>query len=294
MHFLLAPCGDPAPQFAWATTYMTHRVSLYLTSLIQQLGVYSEHLRGVCQMEWLQKHWSTGVTLGCLVIAALIEAWQQAAANASASIPKLQGGWNYVPLLLLATAGIVWLATKRNKINRSQIQVPQPSEISAGIPTLSALLGQKPNITFEAKQFFALSYYSPITAEVEKNIKIIAQQNSPNDKEAFYARFIGIGLVAYQHDATWYMIYGSQLAALEELNSRGLIPIADLKKHYDKAVIDYPKTYSNYSFDQWLGFMRDRMIIATYPTQMVELSFGGKDFWKYIAHVGRDVHVKTS
>lgn len=27
------------------------------------------------------------------------------------------------------------------------------------------------------------------------------------------------------------------------MNSRGIIPIADLKKHYDEAVADYPKTY---------------------------------------------------
>ena len=245
-------------------------------------------------MEWLQKHWSNVVTLGCIVIAALIEAWQQAAASPSASIPRLQGGWNYVPLFLLSIAGIVWLATIRKKAPQPQIQTSQPPVITAGIPTLSSLLGQQANVTFNPKQFFALAHYSPITAEIENNIKIVAQQSSAQDKEAFYARFIGIGLVAYQHDMTWFVIYGSQLAALSELNSRGLIPIADLKKHYDKAVGDYPKTYSNYSFDQWLGFMRDRMIIATYPTQMVELSFFGKDFLKYLAHTGRDIRVKAN
>ena len=177
---------------------------------------------------------------------------------------------------------------------RATRQLSQPPEITAGIPSLSALLGQKTNIAFDAKQFFALAHYSPITAEAEKNIKIIAQQNSPNDKEAFYARFIGIGLVAYQHDITWYTIYGSQLAALAELNSRGLIPIADLKKHYDKAVAAYPNTYSSYSFQQWLDFMKARLVIATYPTQMVELSFGGKDFLIYLAHTGRDISVKLN
>jgi len=108
---------------------------------------------GVCRMESLQKQWSTIVTFGCIVIAALIEAWQQAAASASAHIPRLQGFWNYIPLFLLITAGIVWLATRRNKPDRSQIQVSQPTEITAGIPTLSALLGQKTNVTFDAKQF---------------------------------------------------------------------------------------------------------------------------------------------
>jgi hypothetical protein len=93
---------------------------------------------------------------------------------------------------------------------------------------------------------------------------------------------------------TWYTIYGSQLEALAELNSRGLIPVADLKKHYDKAVAGYPKTYANYSFEQWLKYMQSRMLIATYPTQMVELSFNGKDFLKYLAHVARNVHGKAN
>jgi len=145
-------------------------------------------------------------------------------------------------IVLVSAAAFVWVAKLENK-NRvvPAIQQTQPSAMVPGIPTLSGLLGQNPNIDFDARKFFALAYYSPITAEAEKNIKIVAQQHSPNDKEAFYARFIGVGLIAYQHDVTWYTIYGSQLAALEELNSRGLIPIADLKKHYDKAVIDYPK-----------------------------------------------------
>jgi len=248
-------------------------------------------------MEWLQKHWSNAVTLGCILVAALVEAWQQAAGSVSANmhLPRLQGDWNYVPLALLMTAGIVWLIGRRKQSNQSQIQLPQPGAMAPGIPTLSSLLGQNdPNITFDAKQFFALAHYSPVTAEIEKNIRIVAQQNSPNDKEAFYARFIGVGVVAYQHDVTWFLIYRSQLAALAELNSRGLIPAADLKKHYDKAVVEYPKTYANYSFDQWMDFMTSRMLIARYPSRMVELSFNGKDFLKYLAHVGRDAQPKAN
>ena len=73
-----------------------------------------------------------------------------------------------------------------------------------------------------------------------------------------------------------------------------MIPIADLKKYYDKAVTDFPKTYSNYSFEEWLEYMKGRMLIAIYPTQLVELSFNGKDFLKYLAHVGRNIHVKSN
>ena len=208
------------------------------------------------------------------------------------------GGWTHwitmgvgygigIVLMLIATVLIAKSYFSRQSANTA-ISLPQASGTIPGIPTISALLGQNPSVEFNAKQFFALAYYSPVTAEVEKNIKIIAQQCSPNDKEAFYARFLGVGIVAYQHDVSWFTIYGSQLRAMEEMNSRGLIPVADLKKHYDKAVADYPKTFENYSFDQWLVFMKSRMLIAIYPSQMVELSWNGKDFLKYLAHMGKN------
>src|SRR4029077_7626449 len=105
-------------------------------------------------MEWLQKHWSNAVTLGCIFIAALVSAWQQAATSVSASmhIPRLQGGWNYVPLILLITAGAVLLISRRSKANQLEAQMSQPpaTTIPAGIPTLSALLGQNQDITFNA------------------------------------------------------------------------------------------------------------------------------------------------
>jgi hypothetical protein len=212
-------------------------------------------------------------------------------------VPNISPWMVWTIIVVVTTAAFVWIAkveSRKPVVTAIQQTSAQPSAIVPGIPTLSALLGQNPKIEFDAKKFFALAYYSPITAEVEKNIKIIAQQNSPNDKEAFYARFIGVGVVTYQHDMTWAAIFGSQLAAMAVLNSRGLIPSADLKKHYDKAVVDYPKTYSNYSFDQWLDFMRNRLLIAIYPTKMVELSFNGKDFLRYVAHTGRDVRLKLN
>jgi hypothetical protein len=198
-----------------------------------------------------------------------------------------------IVMMLIATV-LIAKSYFSGQSEQTAISSPQPSGTIPGIPTLSALLGQNPSVEFDAKQFFALAHYSPITAEIEKNIKIIAQQNSPNDKEAFYARFIGVGVVAYQHDVSWFTIFGSQLRAMEEMNSRGILPITDIKKHYDKAASDFPKTYENYSFDQWLAFMISRMLIAVYPSQMVELSWNGKDFLKYLSHVGRNTNGKAN
>lgn len=106
------------------------------------------------------------------------------------------GGWNHsvsmgvgygsgVVLMLLAAV----LITKSYFSGQSQntSSLPQTSGMIPGIPTLSALLGQNPITEFNSKQFFALAYYSPITAEVEKTMKEVAQRDYPNDREAFYA-----------------------------------------------------------------------------------------------------------
>jgi len=210
-------------------------------------------------------------------------------------------GWSHLITVGAGyAAGAILMASATTQIVKSFLSRetdPVPAQTGGrvvGMPTLSTLLGQNPTIDFNAKQFFALSYYSPITAEFEQNFRTIAQQQFPNDKEGFYTRFIGVGLAAFHYELTWYVIFKSQLLALEEMNSRGLIPIADVKKHYDKAVLDFPKTYTNYSFDQWVAYMKGRMLIVVHPSQMVELSWLGKDFLKYLAHTARDPQKQTN
>jgi hypothetical protein len=223
----------------------------------------------------------TGITLVIAAFGAQVEGWQH----------WLTIGAAYATGIILMLIAAI-LITKSHMSKHSAISSPEGT--IPGIPTLSALLGQNSKMEFDAKKFFAMAHYSPITAEIEKNIKMVAQQYSPRDKEAFYARLIGVGLVGFTHEVTWLMIYGSQVKAMEEMISHGLVPIADLKKYYDRAVIDWPKTYENYSFDQWVEFMKSRQLIATYPSQMVELSFNGQDFLKYLAHVGRTTTVRPN
>lgn len=248
----------------------------------------------------LKKEWSTVVTIGCIVVAAIVSTWQEAASGvpAAINIPRLGGVWHYLPLFLLIISGASWLLGRRRRssLQGTPIQAIQPADaVTPGIPALSTLLGKNPQITFDGRAYFALAYYSPVTAEFERNIKIIAQQQYPNDKEGFYARFIGVGIVAYQHEVTWLTVYKSQLSAMAELNARGVvIPLADVKKHYDKAVREYPTTYTNYTFEQWMNYMQLRQLIVRHPTHMVEITHGGKDFLRFVAHLGWNIDAKTN
>jgi hypothetical protein len=87
-------------------------------------------------MELLKQHWQTAVMIGCLAIAAFLQAWPQAAKNASVGIPKLQGRWNlrstnsaYHRRDYCAKACHI----RRKKPDQALTQTSQP-EIMAGIP----------------------------------------------------------------------------------------------------------------------------------------------------------------
>lgn len=248
-------------------------------------------------MDWFSRQWNDikgNVKYGLLV--ALWWAVIELGKRLLRLIPNIPSWAIWAILLGLSLFMFVWLIrSMKQPVTQQQSQAILPSGTTVpGIPSLSALLGQSPQISFDPKAFFAHAYYSPVTAEFEKNIKIIAQQNYPNDRENFYASFIGIGAVAYQHDVTWFTIYKSQLSALAELNTRGVIPLADVKKHYDKAVTEYPKTYVHYAFDQWMNYMQSRFLVIKHPSDMVDITHGGKDFLRYLAHQGWDLNARAN
>ena len=227
-----------------------------------------------------------------LALSGIIGAALKDALHSIFNIPTW-AGWSILLILFIIVFVLVMRHMQPQVAQQQPIQ-PSDGALAQGIPTLSSLLGQNHQVSFDARQFFAQAYYSPVTAEIEKNIRTMAQQNAPSDHEGFYARFIGIGTAMYQYDLIWFVIYRSQLTALAELNARGNLPLAEVKKHYDKAVIDYSRTYAQYSFDQWMEYMQTHFLVIRFPSDMVDITHGGKDFLKYLAHWGRDASVKAN
>jgi hypothetical protein len=147
----------------------------------------------------------------------------------------------------------------------------------------------QPPVNFNAELYFRNAHQSGLTADVEKRIRIAASQGRPlYEPEDFYAKFIGIGLISYLHDITWVLIWRSQLLMLNELNrNNGQIPLSKGKEFYDRAVTEYPENYQNYSFDQWLEFMQAQSLLIRHPSEMLEITWRGRDFLSYLGHTSR-------
>lgn len=187
------------------------------------------------------------------------------------------------PLWLFVAAGVTF-AMSRIKFSRKTGQPPSTVQTSA-----PGILPASPQpVNFDAVTFFRQAYTSALTGEAEKNFRLAAQQNQPNDREGFLLKIMGIGLVAWVHDLTWSSIFKSQLLMLLELNKRnGLLPLVDAKTYYDQAAIDFPRTYANYTFDQWIAYLKGETLIIHHASNMLEITLKGKDLLKYLTHWGR-------
>jgi len=191
------------------------------------------------------------------------------------------------PLELLASALMMALLVfVGNRLRRREGQPATLPQHAGSLVTTPA--------NFDATLFFRGAYYSPLQPEIETNVRAAAAQNEPTDREAFYTKLIAVGLIAYTYDTIWFAIYGSQLSALLELNRKnGLLPLAEFKTYYDNAVAAHPAAYANYSFDEWLTFMKAHVLILTHPSEMVEITVRGKDFLKVLLHWGRDANQRA-
>jgi hypothetical protein len=141
-------------------------------------------------------------------------------------------------------------------------------------------------VTFDANAFFIQAYASTLLQETEQRIRTMVDQNQPPDREAFYLKFIATGIIGYLYDIAWAYIYRSQILLLMELNRR-VLTIAEARTYYDRAANDNQAAYSNYSFEQWLEFMKTHVLLFEHASGMVEITPRGKDFLKYLVHWGR-------
>jgi len=204
------------------------------------------------------------------VIAAVVRSYRQSPFNWSVLLAVF-----LISALLLA---VVTLLAGRNR--------PSPQSTVQSAPIIPV---QPTTTPFDPKEFFRTAYTSSLTDEAEKNIRLAASVHYPNDREGFLARMIGIGAASYLYDLCWANIYRSQVLMLTELNRRnGLMPLADAKPFYDRAVVEYAHYYTNYSFDRWLAFVKGQGLILQHPSDMLEITVRGKDFLKYLTHWGRD------
>jgi hypothetical protein len=234
-------------------------------------------------LDWLQR----GVALWQILVALGLGESVNAILRGATHLPSSV----ITPIWLFVSAAILWILP-RIVSRRAQ---PQPQGVSSG----AALQVGQVGLDTRVEQFIkgGEEIYKKNTGamvqEVESLIqRVMASFNNSKDRDGFLIRFISGGLLVVLHDYTWNTIYLSQLNLLQELNTKPAMILTDIKPFYDAAVAAYPDRYKDYSFEQWLAYMRGQNIILQ-DGSVVQITVRGKDFLRYIVQEGHSLKIKS-
>ena len=125
---------------------------------------------------------------------------------------------------------------------------------------------------------------------VERWTQIIRQQltnaepllkNLGVDKETALLQALAASNLQGHFERTYNVIWGSQIAVLQQLNTLNDVEEVALKSIYENARALYPALYSGDSFERWLAFLESQVLIERKDGR-VSITQEGVEFMKYI------------
>lgn len=111
-------------------------------------------------------------------------------------------------------------------------------------------------------------------------------QLTPDQLKQLMADTSAVIVMVIDFENTFSLIYGSQIVALQDLNSVPGRRAEEARGFYERGVKASPELYQNYSFDQWLGFMKSKGLINQ-DGDVVGITDAGRDFLRYMVQTGK-------
>ena len=98
-------------------------------------------------------------------------------------------------------------------------------------------------------------------------------------------RYVAALYIAYNFSEVYRIIWGSQLNLLDYINSQPTQHPEALRVFYNSGAAQYPLIYSGYPFEQWLGFLKDQLLIRE-NKGLVGITVRGREFLTYLTTTG--------
>ncbi len=133
------------------------------------------------------------------------------------------------------------------------------------------------------------AFDSPMLLAFESKIKSdLTQRGDPDPQKQIDAlvRHLAVANIRAIFERLARLIFGSQLELLIHLNSRfeGETP-SDLKHYYDLAAVASPGLYKDYSYDQYLGFLKSNNLVQEMGGRLYVTDMA-KQFMTYLIQTG--------
>jgi competence protein ComGC len=167
-----------------------------------------------------------------------------------------------------------------------------PQQIAQEVQQSDAVVALPPKSgSFEEYQQAVGPYRFSIAAaksdEFRKEVDVAAY--TPDQLRAMMVDLAGIVMAIVEFETIYTLIFGSQIFALENLNTVFLVGryASELRPVYDTAAAQGPEFYKDFSFDNWLGFLVTRNLVTLDHNGIVKLSINGRDFLRWLVLAGK-------
>lgn len=144
----------------------------------------------------------------------------------------------------------------------------------------------KPSAHDELRLFFDNALLVQREGQIQTELQRLNFKDA-TEREKFLIRLLASASIVQQFERIYSIIWGSQLGALQFLNSAGVTgvePVA-LTAWYEQAAAQYADAYANYAFEQWLGFLESHQLVLSNAGR-VAITLEGREFLKYLLHQG--------
>lgn len=129
------------------------------------------------------------------------------------------------------------------------------------------------------------------TVLITEQEELFAQQldklgfESAEDRARYLLRQLTVCTILRTFEFTYFLIFGSQIIALQQLNGRDDMTLDDLKPMHDFAAAAYPAVYERFSFEAWFGFLGHSSLVLR-DGEDVRITVRGREFLRYLIAAG--------
>jgi hypothetical protein len=123
-------------------------------------------------------------------------------------------------------------------------------------------------------------------ASIEREIQatLDAANVEPAQQRGQLIRALAEARVHGSHEWVYNRIFGSQIAALRALNSRGIVTVSDANQFFDGYLEKYPIHHGN--FEPWLSFLLNSGLVERVGALGLRTTALGRDFLVYLTEMG--------
>jgi len=142
--------------------------------------------------------------------------------------------------------------------------------------------------TVSPTEEYTREFDSPVLQEQKRLINEALTRVGP-EKERFLVRELAITQLSLAFERTYSTIWGGQICILEELNDRRTLGSSkeEIKtSFYDVAVTKWPNYFTNYSYDEYLDFLKASNLMRE-ENETLFINALGIEFLQYLTQTGK-------